>query len=514
MENNNINKQEKIEVIPFVPNRKYRNDALNTDFYEFTMANAMFRLGMKDVQLVFDCFFRRNPRLQNGTESGYSISAGQEQLTDFLLNYHFDEVACQYLLHKGMDPEFVEYLSTYKWKGTMYAMPEGTVCYPNTQMVRIKCDAIGAILIETYLLQTMNFNSLITTKATQIVRVAKGKAVMEFGGRRAQGGDASIQGARAAVLGGCVGTANCLAEVNYGYPVNALGTVAHAWIELFPSEFEAFKAFADIYPEKVSLLIDTYHTEKSGIINTIKLDNYLIEKYPDDPNKRVKSVRIDSGDLAYLSKRARKAFDDAGKPYINIVVSNGLDEETIESLITKQEAPINSLGVGEKLITSASSPVFGGVYKLVAVETENGYEAKMKCSDTMEKAIIPGYKMLYRLYDENGMGYLDLIAMEDEVIEVGKPIKVYTTDNNATRKEFTITPKTIRPLLVPYIVDGELVRQMPTVAEIRDYIKHQLENTVYEEELRDEYPHKHYVDMTEKVYNLRKEMYEKLHGED
>ena len=277
MENNNINKQEKFEVIPFVPNRKYRNDALNTDFYEFTMANAMFRLGMKDVQLVFDCFFRRNPRLKNGAESGYSISAGQEQLTDFLLNYHFDEVACQYLLHKGMDPEFVKYLSTYKWKGTMYAMPEGTVCYPKTQMVRIKCDAIGAILIETYLLQTMNFNSMITTKSTRIVRAAGNKGVLEFGGRRAQGGDASIQGARAAILGGCLGTANCLAEVNYGEPVTALGTVAHARIELFPTEFDAFKAYADIYPEKVSLLIDTYNIVKSGVVNTIKLDDYLIE---------------------------------------------------------------------------------------------------------------------------------------------------------------------------------------------------------------------------------------------
>ena len=205
-------------------------------------------------------------------------------------------------------------------------------------------------------------------------------------------------------------------------------------------------------------------------------------------------------------------FDDAGKPYIKIVASNGLNEDTIGSLITKQNAQIDSLGVGENLITSSDCPVFGGVYKLVAVENENGYEPKMKCSDTLEKAIIPGYKMLYRHYDENGMGYLDLITMEDEVIEEGKPIKVYTTEINASQKEYTIIPNTIRPLLVPYIVDGELVRQMPTVAEIRQYIKHQLENTVYEEELRDEFPHKHYVDMTEKVYNLRKEMYEKLHG--
>lgn len=502
----------RIEVTPFVPTRNYRNDALNTDFYEFKMANALYVLGLHKKQLVFDCFFRKNPG-PKGTESGYSICAGQEQLTEFLMNYHFDEVACNYLQYKGMDPEFVEYLANYKWNGTMYAMPEGTVCYPNTQLVRIQCDAIGAILIETYLLQTMNFNSLITTKATKIVRATDNGNVMEFGGRRAQGPSASLIGARASILGGAIGTANCLAEIVYGAEVQAMGTIAHAWIELFPTELDAFKAFANVYPESVSILIDTYNILKSGAINTIKLDDYLIEKYPDDPNKRVKSVRIDSGDLAYGARKLRKIFDDAGKPYIQIVASNGLDEKSLRSLVSEQHSPIDSWGVGENLITSSDCPVFGGVYKLVAVQEDDGsWRYTMKCSDTLEKAIIPGLKKVYRLYDEDGYGYLDLIALHDEVIEVGKPIKVYTTNIKDTQKEYTITPNKVEPLLVPYIIDGELVREMPSISEIRDYIKDQLENKVWPEELRSEYPHTHFVDMTEKLYNLRTKMYEELHG--
>lgn len=500
-----------IEVTPFIPQKKYRNDALNTDFYEFTMANGFFLLGLKDIKLVFDCFFRKNPG-PDGKEGGYSITAGQEQLTEFLLNYHFDETACNYLLYKGMNPSFVEYLSNYKWNGTMFAMPEGTIAYQNEQLVRIECDVVGAILIETYLLQTMNFNSLIATKATKIVSATGNGNVMEFGGRRAQGASASLTGARAAVLGGCSGTANCLAEIVYGSDVQAKGTVAHAWVEFFPTEYESFKALADIYPDNVSLLIDTYNTFQSGAINTIKVDNYLIEKYPNDSGKRVKSVRIDSGDLAYGAKELRKIFDEAGKPYIKIVVSNGLNEDSIRSLHDEQKAPIDSYGVGENLITASDCPVFGGVYKLVAVESKNGWEPRMKCSDTLSKAIIPGRKMCYRIYDDEGYGYLDLIAMDDEIIEIGKPIKVYTTDLNDPNKEYTITPKIIKPLLVPYIVNGKLVRDMPSISEIRNYIKNQLENEVWPEELRTSHPHIHFVDMTEKVYHTRSEMYNKLHG--
>lgn len=338
---------------------------------------------------------------------------------------------------------------------------------------------------------------------------------MEFGGRRAQGASASLYGARAAILAGCVGTANCLAEIVFGTPVKAVGTVAHAWVELFPSEWEAFKAFADVYPNNVSLLIDTYSIFGSGVKNAIKLDDYLIEKYPDDMDKRVKSVRIDSGDLASGSKKLRKIFDEAGKPYIKIIASNDLTEDTIKSMRDEEGSRIDSYGVGTKLITSFECPAFNGIYKLVGVwnkETQT-WEPRIKCSDSEEKAIIPGYKMVYRLFDENGRGYLDLIAMDDEVIEIGKPIKVYTTDSTALKKEYTIVPKEIKPLLEPFIRDGELVREMPSIPEIQYYIKDQLENKVWPEELRTKNPHKHFVDMTERVYKTRSEMYHKLHEE-
>ena len=431
---------------------------------------------------------------------------------DFLLNYHFDEVACQYLLHKGMDPEFVKYLSTYKWKGTMYAMPEGTVCYPNTQMVRIKCDAIGAILIETYLLQTMNFNSMITTKSTHIVRAAKGKGVMEFGGRRAQGGDASIQGARAAILGGCVGTANCLAEVNYGQPVNAVGTVAHAWIELFPSEFEAFKAFADIYPEKVSLLIDTYHTEKSGIINTIKLDNYLIEKYPDDPNKRVKSVRIDSGDLAYFSKKARKMLDEAGFTDATICASSDLDEFIIESL-NLQGACIDTWGVGTNLITSKDCPAFGGVYKLAAIEENGTFIPKIKLSENPAKITNPGNKTVFRIYDkETGKIKADVIAFADETIDESEPLLLFDPVDTWKKTELAPGSFAVRELLVPVFVDGACVYESPSVMEIRDYCTKE-KDTLWEETKRFSNPQKVFVDLSARLYRTKQELLDKIHSE-
>ena len=409
-----------IKVVPYIPDEDYDNPAMVVDFYEFTMANCLFLNGFKDTTLVFDMFFRKNPDNQ-----GYSISAGQRKLTRFLLNYHFNEQDVHWLRTKGMSEEFCEYLRTYRWKGDMYALPEGTVCYPHVQMVRIECDLVGAILIETYLLQTMNFHSLIATKATRItgLNTHTPRSVMEFGTRRAQGESAGNDGAYAAVLGGCIGTANCLAEMKYGSEVKAVGTVAHSFIEFFPTEFDAFKAFADTYPDSVSLLLDTYNIMESGLPNLIKLDDYLIEKYPDDPNRRVKSARIDSGDLARGSKRLRKALDAAGKSYIKLVASNGLDEKKIANMELYEHAHFDSYGVGENLITSASDPVFGGVYKLVAVKRPDGsYQPKMKCSDSASKAIIPGKKMPWRLYDENGQAQCDLIAMDGEVIEAGKPV--------------------------------------------------------------------------------------------
>ena len=397
---------DEIKVVPYIPDEDYDNPAMVVDFYEFTMANCLFLNGFKDTTLVFDMFFRKNP-----DNMGYSISAGQRKLTRFLLNYHFNEQDIHWLRTKGMSQEFCEYLRNYRWNGDMYALPEGTVCYPHVQMVRIECDLVGAILIETYLLQTMNFHSLIATKATRVVglNTHTPRSVMEFGTRRAQGESAGNDGAYAAVLGGCIGTANCLAEMKYGSDVKAVGTVAHSFIEFFPTEFDAFKAFADTYPDSVSLLLDTYNIMESGLPNLIKLDDYLIEKYPDNPNRRVKSARIDSGDLARGSKRLRKALDAAGKPYIKLVASNGLDEKKIANMELYEHAHFDSYGVGENLITSASDPVFGGVYKLVAVKQPDGsYTPKMKCSDSASKAIIPGKKMPWRLYDENGQAQCDL----------------------------------------------------------------------------------------------------------
>ena len=501
---------DEIKVVPYIPDEDYDNPAMVVDFYEFTMANCLFLHGFKNTTLVFDMFFRKNP-----DNMGYSISAGQRKLTRFLLNYHFNEQDIRWLRTKGMSEEFCEYLRTYKWKGDMYALPEGTVCYPHVQMVRIECDLVGAILIETYLLQTMNFHSLITTKATRVtgLNTHTPRSVMEFGTRRAQGESAGNDGAYAAVLGGCIGTANCLAEMKYGSEVKAVGTVAHSFIEFFPTEFDAFKAFADTYPDSVSLLLDTYNIMESGLPNLIKLDDYLIEKYPNDPNRRVKSARIDSGDLARGSKRLRKALDAAGKPYIKLVASNGLDERKIANMELYEHAHFDSYGVGENLITSASDPVFGGVYKLVAVKLPDGtYQPKMKCSDSASKAIIPGKKMPWRLYDENGQAQCDLIAMDGEVIEAGKPVKMVNLDPDAIERTITITPTRVKRLLVPHILNGELSIELPGIAEKKAYIAKQLTEETWETELRIEMPHKHYVNMTPAVAECRAKMYSELHG--
>ena len=499
-----------IKVVPYIPDEDYDNPAMVVDFYEFTMANCLFLNGFKDTTLVFDMFFRKNPDNQ-----GYSISAGQRKLTRFLLNYHFNEQDVHWLRTKGMSEEFCEYLRNYRWKGDMYALPEGTVCYPHVQMVRIECDLVGAILIETYLLQTMNFHSLIATKATRItgLNTHTPRSVMEFGTRRAQGESAGNDGAYAAVLGGCIGTANCLAEMKYGSEVKAVGTVAHSFIEFFPTEFDAFKAFADTYPDSVSLLLDTYNIMESGLPNLIKLDDYLIEKYPDDPNRRVKSARIDSGDLARGSKRLRKALDAAGKSYIKLVASNGLDEKKIANMELYEHAHFDSYGVGENLITSASDPVFGGVYKLVAVKRPDGsYQPKMKCSDSASKAIIPGKKMPWRLYDENGQAQCDLIAMDGEVIEAGKPVTMVNLDSDAIERTVTFVPTRVKQLLVPHILHGELAIELPSIAEKKAYIAKQLTEETWESELRIEMPHKHYVNMTPAVADCRSRMYAELHG--
>ena len=499
-----------IHCEPYIPDEDYDNPAMVTDFYEFTMANCLFLHGFKDTVMVFDMFYRENP-----DDGGYSISCGQRKLVKFLLNYHFNEQDLVWLRTKGMSEEFLDYLRTYRWKGDIYALKEGTVAYPQVPMVRVECDMVGAILIETYLLQTMNFHSLIATKATKISGLSthRPRNVMEFGTRRAQGESAGNEGAYAAVLGGCVGTANCLAAMKYGPEVKAVGTIAHSFIEFYPTEFDAFKAYAETYPDNVSLLLDTYNIFESGLPNLLKLDDWMIEKYPDDPAKRVKSARIDSGDLARGYKKLRKALDKAGKPYIKLVASNSLDEKKLNSMELYEEAKFDSYGVGEKLITSATSPVFGGVYKLVAVKKEDGtYEPKMKCSDSVSKAIIPGKLMAWRVFDEEGKGQCDIISMYDEVVEAGKPITVINLDPDEFDPTKTITPASVEPLLVPHILHGELAIDLPGISEKKAYIKDQLEHKVWESELRPELPHKHYIDLTPRVAECREAMYQKLHG--
>ena len=519
MTTNKANKANwEIPAKPFEPDYNYRNNALNMDFYELRMAEGYFKLGLQDVKGIFDIFFRKNPA-PKGKVSGYTIACGQEQLAKFLQNYHFDDHALNYLYYKGFDVEFIKYLSTYKWNGTMLAVPEGTICYPNEPVIRIECDVVGAFLIETYALQTFNLNSLIATKATHIVRAADGRDVMEFGGRRAQGEAASLYGARAAIIAGCSATANCLAEAVFGPDVPAVGTMSHAWVESYPTELEAFRAWAKVNPTGVSLLVDTYNALKSGVPNVIALDNELQGLFPDKPEFWVKSIRLDSGDLAYQAKKARRMMDNAGKQHIKIIASNSLNEHLIRSLIYEQKAPIDSFGVGEKLITSADCPVLGGVYKLTSLNRSNIWEAsmddewtpRMKCSDSLEKAIIPGKKMVYRMYDEEGKASTDIIAMDDEVIEPGKKITVYTTDLTDATKEYEITPANFKPLLVPFIMNGKVVYKFPSVREIADYVKDQLENKTWESELRSSNPHIHYVDMTEKVAKTRQELYHKLH---
>lgn len=499
-----------IQVEPYIPDEDYDNPAMATDFYEFTMANCLFLHGYKDTTMVFDMFFRKNP-----DNLGYSIACGQDKLTKFLLSYHFTERDLIYLRHKGMSEEFIDYLRHYKWKGDMYALKEGTVCYPQVPMVRIEADMVGAILIETYLLQTMNFHSLIATKATRISGLAthSKRNVMEFGTRRAQGESAGNEGAYAAIIGGCSATANCLAEMKYGSEVKAVGTIAHSFIEFFPDELSAFRAYANTYPDNLSLLLDTYNVFESGLPNLIKIDDEMIAKYPHDPNKRVKSARIDSGDLARSYKRIRKELDKAGKSYIKLVASNSLDEKKIANMEIYEDAHFDSYGVGENLIVSATDPVFGGVYKLVAVKNKNGsYTPKMKCSDSVSKAIIPGKLMAYRIFDEFDQGVCDLITMDDEIVEAGKEILVYNLNPDDFKRQRIIKPFKVEKLLVPFVKNGELVSPLPSIKEKKEYVKDQLEHHVWESELRREMPHVHYVDLSEKVYLNREELYAKFHG--
>lgn len=477
-----------------------RNLTMLMDYYELTMSNGYFVKGYKDKVVVFDMFYRKNP--DNG---GFVVAAGLEQLIEYIKDMHFNDEDIEYLRGKGQfSEEFLKYLADFKFTGTIEAVPEGTICYPNTPMVTVTAPVIEAQLIETMLLLTINFQSLIATKASRICRAAgdAGSVVMEFGARRAHGADAAILGARAAYIGGASSTATVIADEKFGVP--AVGTMAHSWIQFFDSEYEAFKAYAEVYPDNCTLLIDTYDILKSGAVNAIRVAKEVLEPM----GKRLKGVRIDSGDLAYFSKKLRKMFDAEGMEDCKIVVSNSIDEFLIKSL-QKQGAKIDSYGVGERMITSKSDPVFGGVYKLVAVKDEDGqFVPKIKISENIEKITNPGRKKLWRIFSkETGHGLADLLTFYDEEVDVSKPYPY--VDPVKPWKKMRFENVDVKEMQVTIFKDGELVYDMPKLDEIKDYVAYQLANQVWEEEQRYENPHTHYVDLSKKLYEAKASMLEK-----
>lgn len=474
-----------------------RNLTMLMDYYELTMANGYFVNGFKDKIACFDMFYRRNP--DNG---GFVVSAGLEQLMEYIENMHFSDEDIAYLKGKGeFSEEFLAYLADFKFTGNIDAVPEGTICYPNTPIVTVTAPVIEAQLIETMLLLTVNFQSLIATKASRICRAAKdaGQTVMEFGARRAHGSDAAILGARAAYIGGADATATVIADEMYGIP--AIGTMAHSWIQFFDTEYEAFKAYAEVYPDNCTLLIDTYDILKSGVVNAIKVAKDVLIPM----GKRLKGVRIDSGDLAYFSKKLRKILDAEGMSDCKIVVSNSIDEYLIKSL-QKQGAKIDSYGVGERMITSKSDPVFGGVYKLAAVQNDKGeFVPKIKISENVEKITNPGRKKLWRIYSrETGYGLADLLTLYDEEVDVSKPYPY--VDPVKPWKKMKFENVDVKELQVPIFKNGMLVYDKPSLKEIKDYVSYQLDKQVWEEEQRYENPHTHYIDLSKKLYEVKESM--------
>lgn len=475
-----------------------RNLSLVMDFYELTMSQCYFN-DNKDKEVVFDLFYRKNP-----DDGGYCVFAGLEQVVDYVSNLHFEKEDIDYLRSLNQfSEEFLEYLSTVRFTGDIYAIPEGTPVFPHEPLVRVKAPIIEAQLVETALLLAINHQTLIATKSRRIVQASEGRAVMEFGARRAHNFDAAILGARAAYIAGCAGSATTYSGKEFGVPV--LGTMAHSFIQSFDTEYDAFMYYAKTYPNACTLLIDTYSTLKSGIVNAIKVAKDYLE-----PNGyRLKGVRIDSGDMAYLSKKVRKMLDEAGMEDCKIVVSNSLDEYVIESLIHQQGAKIDSFGVGENLICSKNSPVFGGVYKMVAIEKDGQVIPKIKISDNVEKVTNPGMKNLNRIMDkETGMAIADLLTLEDEVIDTTQDLTIYHSMSRWKYKVIPANTYTVRDMLVPIFKDGKLVYDLPTLEEIRAYSEKELA-TIWDEIKRFVYPQEYYVDLSEKLLNLKLEMLKK-----
>ena len=469
------------------------------DFYEMTMANGYFRQGLQDRITYFDVFFRRVP-----DGGGYAIAAGLEQLVDYIRDLHFDEEDIAYLRSKGLfEEDFLDYLRAFRFTGDIWAVPEGTPVFPHEPLITVRAPAAQAQLIETYALLCVNHQSLIATKASRLVRAAQGRVILEFGSRRAQGVDGAVVGARAAYIGGVHGTACALSDQVYGVP--AAGTMAHSWVQMFPTQYEAFKAYCEIYPHNATLLVDTYNTLKSGVPDAIRAFNEVLR-----PRGITKcGIRLDSGDIAYLTKEARKMLDAAGWESCTISASNALDENLIRDLLL-QGAKVDSFGVGERLITARSEPVFGGVYKLVAVEHSDGtIEPKIKISENVSKITTPHYKKLYRFYgNDTGKAIADYLTVYDETVDDSKSLVIF--DPDATWKKKEVYNFTARELQVPVFQKGELVYDLPSLEAIRAYCAQQLD-TLWDEVKRFDNPHNYYVDLSQKLWDVKYGLLEQNH---
>ena len=468
------------------------------DFYEMTMANGYFRSGMQDRITYFDVFFRRVP-----DGGGFAIAAGLEQLVDYIRDLHFDEDDIAFLRSKNLFQEdFLDYLRAFRFTGDIWAVPEGTPVFPGEPLVTVRASASQAQLIETFALLAINHQSLIATKANRVVRAAKGRAVMEFGSRRAQGVDGAVVGARAAYIGGVHGTACAVSDQLYGVP--AVGTMAHSWVQMFPTQYDAFKTYCEIYPTNAVLLVDTYNTLKSGVPDAIRAFNEVLK-----PLGITKcGIRLDSGDIAYLTKEARKMLDEAGWETCTISASNSLDEILIRDLLL-QGAKIDSFGVGERLITARSEPVFGGVYKLTAVEEADGsITPKIKISENVAKITTPHFKKLYRFYgNDTGKAIADYLTIHDETVDDSGSLTIF--DPEATWKRKEVYDFTAKELQVPVFQAGELVYDLPSLPAIRDYCREQVD-TLWDEVKRFDNPHKYYVDLSQKLWDVKHNLLEDM----
>ena len=471
--------------------KERRNLSMLFDFYEMTMSGGYFRKGMQERVTYFDIFFRRVP-----DGGGFAIAAGLEQLVDYIRDLHFDEEDIDYLRSKNLFQEdFLDYLRTFRFTGDIWAVPEGTPVFPGEPLVTVRAPASQAQLIETYALLAINHQSLIATKANRVVRASQGRTVLEFGSRRAQGVDGAVVGARAAYIGGVHGTACAISDQLYGVP--AAGTMAHSWVQMFDTQYEAFKAYCEIYPTNAVLLVDTYNTLKSGVPDAIRAFNEVLK-----PRGITKcGIRLDSGDIAYLTKEARKMLDEAGWQSCTISASNSLDENLITDLLL-QGARIDCFGVGERLITARSEPVFGCVYKLAAVEDTDGtIRPKIKISENVAKITTPHYKKLYRFYgNDTGKAIADYLTVYDETVDDSKPLTIF--DPDATWKKKEVYNFTARELQVPVFQHGELVYDLPSLPEIRAYCLAQVD-TLWDEVKRFDNPHKYYVDLSQKLWDVK-----------